>query len=206
MSNTLKKAELEFKVLRSTMKDAIIVPFEKEILALVDKFGESGQSGGSAPYTAGAISLAVKKLCMQEPICDITGIDSEWNDISEYSIDSESYQNKRLSSVFKEGKSGTPYYLNAIVWKGVEEWDTHTGSVYVNNTEFELLTSRQFINLPFKPKTFYVDVLRVDISKEYAEKNDIHYTEGNDGCYYTILKDETQLDKVFEYYNKETKN
>ena len=74
MSNTTDKATLEFEVLRSTVDDAIIMPFEKEILALVDKFGESGQSGGSAPYTAGAISSAVKKLCMQEPICDITCI------------------------------------------------------------------------------------------------------------------------------------
>ncbi len=54
---------------------------------------------------------------MQEPICDITGIDSEWNDVREYS-DKEMYQNKRLSSVFKDGKDGTPYYLDAIIFRG----------------------------------------------------------------------------------------
>ena len=43
--------ELEFKILKQTMSDAIILPFEEEILALVKKFMDSGQSGGSAPYT-----------------------------------------------------------------------------------------------------------------------------------------------------------
>ena len=60
MSNTKNKAVVEFEILEKTVKDAIISPFKDEILALVDKFGESGQSGGSAPYTAGAISGAVR--------------------------------------------------------------------------------------------------------------------------------------------------
>ena len=64
MSNTKNKAKREFEILKKTVKDAIIAPFEKEILALVDKFDNSGQSGGSAPYAANAISQAVKKLCL----------------------------------------------------------------------------------------------------------------------------------------------
>lgn len=203
MSNTRNKAEVEFTILEKTVKDPIILEFKDEILALVDAFGNSGQSGGSAPYTAGAISSAVKSLCMQKPICDITGIDEEWNDVSKNHFDGKKwYQNNRLSAVFKEGKEGKPYYLDAIVWQGVDEYDTFTGSVYVNDKTFQLVKSRQFIKLPFKPKTFYVDVVRVDISKEDAEARDLHYIEGNDECYYTILKDESQLVEVFEYYNK----
>jgi hypothetical protein len=71
--NKPKRAVREFAILRRTTEDAIILPFEKEILALVDKFNNSGQSGGSAPYTAAALSQAVKNLCLQNPICDITG-------------------------------------------------------------------------------------------------------------------------------------
>lgn len=51
----------------------IVTPFAKEILALCEAFGKSGQSGGSVPYTASAISQAVKKLLLREPICDVTG-------------------------------------------------------------------------------------------------------------------------------------
>ena len=194
MSNTKNKAVREFEVLKKTVKDAIIVPFEKEILALVDKFGDSGQSGGSAPYTAGAISKAVEKLCLQKPICDITGIDEEWNDCSEMG-DKESYQNNRLSSVFKKGKDGKPYYLDAVVFKG------QSGSCFTGNSvklpNGETLGSRQFIKLPFKPKTFYVDV----IETEWADKNETVEKAGG-GWWTSKIKDVSQLDEVFDYYEK----
>ena len=35
-----------------------------------------------------------------------------------------------------------------------------------------------------------------------AEKRDLHYIEDGFNCYYTILKDPKQLDKVFKYYDK----
>lgn len=51
--------------------------------------------------------------------------------------------------------------------------------------------------------SFYIDVIRVPISKEEAEQRDLHYIEDSFGeCYYNILKDPKQLDKVFEYYDK----
>lgn len=201
MSKTKSKAVKEFQILEKTVEDAIITPFKKEIIALVNKFGNSGQSGGSAPFTAKAISKAVEKLCLQEPICDITGIDEEWNNCSDMG-DDEMYQNNRLSSVFKDGKDSKPYYLDAIVWQGEQDWDTFTGKVYVNDKTFKLMDSRQFIKLPFKPKTFYIDVVRVCITKDEAEKRDLHYIEDDNGCYYTILKDEKQLDEVFKYYDR----
>jgi len=196
MSNTADKAKLEFEVLRSTVEDAIIAPFEKEILALVAKFGESGQSGGSAPYTAGAISSAVKKLCMQEPICDITGIDSEWHEVSDHmGTRTSMYQNKRLSSVFKDGKDGTPYYLNAIVFNGKDN-SSFTGNS-VKLKDGSTLASRQFIKLPFQPKTFYVDV----IETEWADQHETVEKSGG-GWWTSVIKDEKQLEEVFEYYKK----
>lgn len=203
-SNVLKKAQLEFQILKNTVNQPIIAPFEKEILALVDKFGKSGQSGCSTHYTAIAISQAVKDLCLQNVICPITDAGGEWT-----RHEQGFYQNNRLTSVFKKNKNGRPYYLNAIVFKGAEEWDSFRGSVYIDENDFELIRSSQFINLPFKPKTFYLDVLRIDISKDKAEEMSLNYVEGDDGCYYYVLKDKNQLKEVFEYYvksNKKTKN
>lgn len=191
----------EIDILSATVPDAIILPFRDEILSLCEAFGKSGQSGGSAPYTATAISQAIKKLLLQEPICDVTGHENEWVDISEY-MNEKIWQNTRCYSLFKES-DGRCSYNNAIVWKGKEDWDTFTGSVYYDDRNFELINSRQYVKFPFKPKTFYIDVVRVPITKEEAERRNLHYIEdGFNECYYTILKDPKQLDKVFKYYIK----
>ncbi len=192
MSNTKNKAEREFVILEKTVKDAIITPFKDEILALVDKFGESDQSGGSAPYTAAAISQAVKSLCLQNPICPITGIDEEWGE--RLNVGDPSFQNNRLSAVFKKGKNGRPYYLNAIVFKG-QSGSCFTGSVELKNGN--TIESRQFIKLPFKPKTFYIDV----IETEWADKDEKVKKVGG-GWWTSVVKDEKQLEEVFEYYEK----
>lgn len=211
MTNTQKFAKRELDILEATTPDAIVTPFAKEILALCEAFGKSGQSGGSAHYTASAISQAVKHLMLQEPICDVTGHESEWSEPLESgkSNDITCKQNSRCSALFLEtthfvsGDVSRAYYLDAIVWKGVEDWDTFTGSVYYDDRNFELISSRQFVKFPFKPKTFYIDVVRVPITKEEAESRNLHYIEdGFNECYYTILKDTKQLDKVFKYYEK----
>jgi hypothetical protein len=89
------------------------------------------------------------------------------------------------------------------MWKAAEACNTFTGDVYIDDISFDLVQSRQFVRFPFKPKTFYIEVIHVPISKEEAEQRNLHYIEDTDGgCYYTILKDPKQLDKVFEYYDK----
>ena len=203
MTNTQNYAKRELDILAATVPDSIVTPFAKEILALCEAFGNSGQSGCSAPFTASAILHAVKKLLLHEPICDVTGHESEWVDVIDAYGGSIMYQNNRCSALFKDGIESKAHYLNAIVWKGVEDHDTFTGRVYIDDKNFELIGSSQFVKFPFKPKTFYIDVVRVPISKEEAEKRDLHYIEDKfNECYYTILKDTKQLDKVFEYYDK----
>ena len=203
MTNTQSFAKQELDILAATVPDAIVTPFANEILALCEAFGKSGQSGGSAPMTASAISQAIKHLMLQEPICPVTGIDEEWVNVREVSEEDEMmYQNKRCSALFKS-KSGKCWYVDAIVWKGEEEYDTFTGRAYIDDTNFELIGSSQYVRLPFKPKTFYIDVVRVPISKKEAEERKMHFIENEkDDCYYTILKDPKQLDKVFKYYDK----
>jgi len=197
MTNTQSHAKRELEILFKTTPDAIIREFETEILALCEKFGQSGQSGGSAPFTAGALSHAIKKLCLQQTIAPLTGEESEWGTVAD-----GFNQNNREGAVFKNG-DGRAYYLDAIVWKGdtwnsdktSNDWDTFTGTI-------QGISSRQFIkSFPFKPKTFYIDVTREKFDATKHNKSDA-VTTGLDGDVVYSIKDMKQLDEVFEYYDK----
>ena len=174
MTNTQEHAQKELDILIKTTPDAIIRYFIPEILALCEAFGNSGQSGGSAPYTAQALSQAVKKLCLQQPISPLTGEDNEWDDIS-----NEELQNNRCSAVFKE--NGRAYYLDAIIWK------TQKGMTWHGTTK-EGITSRQYIkSFPFVPKTFIIDVIEKEVEKRNWEFE---------------IKNMSDLDEVSAYYKK----
>ena len=138
----------------------------ENLLELLSVFSKQGHSGFSAPYTAEIF----KKLALFEPLSPITCKDNEWNEVGE-----KVFQNNRCSAVFKDGKKGRPYYLDAIVWKSQKDC-TYTGTV-------EGIKSRQFIKLPFIPKTFYIDTVE------------------SDGP--TIIKDKNQLIPVFKYYRNQ---
>lgn len=189
-SNTFNFAQNELDVLVKSNTDPenrpVIEEFIPEILELVDKFGKSGQSGGSAPYTASALSQAIKKLCMQEPICPVTGIDDEWVDVRRYGDGDEEiiYQNKRCGALFKN-LNGKSWYLDAVVFEN-EKGNRYTGQALIISVG-EKIRSRQFIKeFPFKPKTFYIDVVEKEVAPDDWE---------------FYIKDESQLEEVFEYYS-----
>jgi len=202
---TYEKALNEFRILESIKYEKednkpLILDYKDEILALVKKFGESGQSGGSASYTANAISATVKALCLHNPIGPITGEDSEWVDITEEMGGQVMFQNNRVSSVFKNGKEGKPYFLDAIVFKGETVGDTFTGEV-------EGINSRRYIRqMPFYPKIFYIDVTRekidADPHDEEVRKSRTKIICG-DGVYIYHIKDPKQLEEVFKIYEEE---
>lgn len=50
-----------------------------------------------------------------EPITPLTGADDEWNDIGRYNGE-EMYQNRRLSTVFKDGKDAQAYRIDQILF------------------------------------------------------------------------------------------
>ena len=86
-------------------------------------------------------------------------------------------QSTVISSVFKEGERAC--YLKAVVF--VEENRvSFTGGAMTKDGK--RVSSRQFVKYPFLPKTFYVHV------------------EEKDGE--SIIKDESELKEVFEYYEK----
>jgi hypothetical protein len=194
MSYTKTHAERELEILEKSTPDAIIVEFKKEIIALCEAFGNSGQSGGSAPYTARAISMAVEKLMMQQTVAPLTGEESEWNDVSNMN-QSPMFQNNRDSRVFKDGVNGNPYFIEAIVFDG-DIGGRFTGCV-------ESISCSQYIkSFPFYPKTFYVDVFDFRWKDKEEKIPDIS------GDWWTHkIEDENQLKEVFEYYDmKEIKN
>ncbi len=194
-------AQFELDLLEKTVKDAIVTPFKNEILQLVEKVFSSGQSGGSMPYTAQAVSGVIKSLLNQQNICPITGEEWEWNKCNDYGDGREMYQNNRLSSIFKDGKEGRPCYINAIIFQGEEEYDTFTSNGSVTDSKGNVITSKQYIKeFPFKPKTFYIDVIshRYDKNKDTGEL--VPNPEGD--WWEHDLKDESQLEKVFEYYDR----
>lgn len=194
MSNLLTHAERELDILTATHKDPdnrpVVEPFRKEILALVEAFGNSGQSGGSAPISARVLSHSIEKLLLFTPIAPLTGEEEEWNQVGD-----DDYQNNRCSAVFKKANVGDPYYIDAVIFVGEDPGDQFTGKV-------EEVFSRQYIKeFPFTPKKFFIDVRREPFDLERHGKDARSVTCGT-GDYVYFIKDREQLKEVFEYYNQ----
>lgn len=197
MTNSQSHAKRELELLAKTTPDALIIEFIPEILALCEAFGKSGQSGGSAPYVASAISQAVKKLMMFETIAPLTGEDGEWTDVSIMNNCEGMHQNNRDSRVFKDGKTERAYFIEAIVFDG-DIGGRFTGNGIVNAPDGTNIGSAQYIkSFPFTPKTFYVDVI------DYRWRDKEEKTSDVNGDWWShTLKNAEQLKEVFEYYDK----
>jgi hypothetical protein len=182
LNNYQRHFERELKILREGLEKGdrlIIEPFIPTIKRITELFSKEGHSGCSASFAAPALAETIKNVLLFKPLSPITGADDEWSNPG-----GEIFQNNRLSSVFKQGKDGKPYYLDAIVWKSQNDC-TFTGSVF--KADGVRVFSRQYIKLPFKPKTFYIDVIEKEVAKDDWE---------------SYIKDEKQLEEVFEYYEE----
>jgi hypothetical protein len=196
MTKTSSHAKRELDILVKTTPDALIGEFVPELIALCEKFGKSGQSGGSAPYVAKALSMAVEHLCLHRTICPLTGSDEEWNNITDINDGIPLFQNNRDSRVFKDGKDGQAHFIDAIVFDGDiggrfngHDIKSSSGEVYGSSLRIKAF--------PFTPKTFYVDVI------DHRWKDELETIPDADGDWWThTIKDESQLKEVFEYYDK----
>lgn len=147
---------------------------------LYDVFVKQRHSGFSGPHVASIFY----RLAKHEILTPLTGEDDEWMDVAGMGDDTI-YQNKRLSSVFKEKATGRAYYLDAITWK-TQKGSTWTGSAKTESGE--IITSRQYIKkFPFIAKHFTIDVIENEVAK-----NDWEFT----------VKDSEKLLEVFEYYDE----
>jgi hypothetical protein len=152
---------------------------QENVLELLEVFSNQGHSGSSAPF---AIEY-FKKLAKFEPLTPITGADDEWDETPGSEGGVKTFQNKRLSSIFKDGKDGRPYSISAIAWRD-EKGLAWLG--FALKKDGSKVTSRQYIKLPFVNKAFFIDV----IGKELKTGGREFY-----------IKDEEQLKEVFEYYD-----
>lgn len=76
------------------------------VMELITVFFEQGHSGMSANIVRGIFN----KLAAYEPLTPLTFNDDEWSNA--HTGDS-SLQNKRNFAIFKDGKNGRPYYIDA---------------------------------------------------------------------------------------------
>jgi len=133
----------------------------ESVLELIEVFSNQGHSGMSAPYVADIFT----KLAKGDILSPLTGKNDEWIDVSEKN-GLPMFQNKRCSSVFKNG-NGNAYYLDGIVFTGQNGCSSTKGGVKLKNGK--KIGSRQYIkSFPFTPKIFYIDV----IETEWADKKE----------------------------------
>lgn len=173
--NLINHADRELKLAGIHEKDADYGGMLYDaVMELVRVFSNQEHSGGSA----GRVISLFKQVAMYKNLMPLIGKDDEWNDVSD--MGKGILQNNRVSSVFKEKETGKAYYLDAIIWR------TQKGSTWTGTTK-EGITSRQYIkSFPFTPKTFYVDVIEKEISKDNWEFE---------------VKDKKQLEEVKKYYD-----
>lgn len=124
------------------------------VMELIEVFSKQKHSGMSAS----AVIDIFKKLARYSILSPLECFDDEWIEVSD-----NIFQNNRLSSVFKEGKDGSPYYLDAIIWQE-KNGNCFSGTV-------ENIKSRQYINLPFIPKTFYI---KIDENRNIIDKDELN--------------------------------
>ena len=113
---------------------------QDNVIELIRVFSKQGHSGFSAPY---AIELFAK-LAKFEPACPLTGDESEWTNVSEWSDGIVMWQNKRCSHVFRD-ETGC-YDIDGRIFRDPD------GGCYTNRD------SRVYITFPYSPKREYIDV------------------------------------------------
>jgi hypothetical protein len=176
-NNYVRYAKNEFKRLRQSNPDAIVLRYQKNIIGILKKLKKEGLSGGSAPYYASILGNTVKNLALFNVISPIYNMKSEWNSVYHNDDDESVYQNKLQSALFKDGSDGKPYFLDAIIFR-----EGHSTFTSGNCAGYK---SSQYVKtFPFMPKKFVVDV---ELNKETDE--------------YTIV-DQKQIDEVFKYYDE----
>ncbi len=195
-TNIGRHAQVELELLSQSATDPenrpLIEEFKEEIIALCEKFGKSGQSGGSYKYTARALSMAVETLCCFETIAPLTGADEEWNDITNMNNGEPMWQNKRESGLFKY-PDGSVEYVDAIV-KRTQNGTTLSGNFWLSKEDYlqgdknrQISNSQKIKGFPFKPKTFFIDVIEEEVAPDDWEM---------------YLANPEQLEEVWEYYEK----
>lgn len=112
-------AEQELNLIGMFEGDDMNGIMRKHLLHMVKEFADEGHSGFSASYAL----QCLQKLLRFKPLSPLTGEDDEWTDVSSIS-GVPHYQNKRCSSVFKDGKDGQAYDIDGkVFWEWAKDED-----------------------------------------------------------------------------------
>ena len=145
------------------------------VMELIKVFSEQGHSGCSASM----VSNLFDSLSRFKQITPLTLKDDEWNEFGE-----GMFQNKRRSSVFKDGKDGRAYFIDAYYKK------TQTGSTLSGSLDLKGGTrvSKCYIKDVKSMPTICIDVIETEVSKDNWDM---------------VIKDMEQLNKLKEHYDLE---
>ena len=105
----LDYAESELNLIGMTDDGDMNGMMRKHLLHMVKEFADEGHSGFSASYAL----QCLQKLLKFKPLSPLTGADDEWVK-HDYGVE-PTYQNKRLSSVFKDA-DGNAYNIDGKVF------------------------------------------------------------------------------------------
>ena len=147
MSNLLSHAMKELDLIGMTedTPDEMNQAMRKHILHMMQEFANEGHSGFSASYAIGILT----KLLDYKPLSPLTGEDDEWVK-HDYGVEPH-YQNKRLSSVFKDA-NGDIYNIDGkVFW----EWWTDEDGVK-RKSHYTCKESHIDIEFPYTPTREYV--------------------------------------------------
>jgi hypothetical protein len=137
----LSYAEDELNRIGLTDEDEYNGMMRNHILHMVKVFADEGHSGFSAPYVIGILS----KLFAFKPLTPLTGEDDEWIK-HDYDV-TTNFQNKRLSSVFKDSQSGEAYNIDGkVFWEWYKDEDGNSTKVYYTSGD-----SHTPVTFPYDP-------------------------------------------------------
>lgn len=174
MSNLIEHAKKELKLIGADDKDSMYGGMLYDsCIELIDVFSKQGHSGNSASI----VREIFHKLADFKPLSKLTLLDDEWNAVSE-----TTYQNRRNSAVFKEGKDGRAHYIDAF-YKKTQTGSTWSGSLDLKNGR---CVRKCYIKDTAKMPRICIDVIEVEVRKD-----DLKMT----------IKDESQLDELRKFYD-----
>ena len=156
-------------------------------LELIETFSKQGHSGMSASV----VRCIFNKLANFEPLTALSFNDDEWAEPYAEDDGVSLYQNKRKSTVFKHGKDGKPYYIDAYYLKN-QKGSTYSGSLTLpDGKSIAKCYIKDANNMP----TICIDVIDREVNG-YDESID----EPDSGCWVYELKDPSQIKEIEKYY------
>ena len=171
----------ELKLAEQLDSTHVVLEFYEPIVALVEAYANSGQSGGSHPYVSRVLVDSIDALLNRRVLSPLTGKSDEW-----YPAREGLYQNIRDSRLFKKENTSECFLIDSVYFVD-EQGDRVEDTVYTLDTDENGETTKTEINdfvvvkkFPVTPEIFCIRTNKI----------------GNN--YFAL---DIDLQKVAEYYS-----